>query len=204
MSEFFACKTCLPTLQPPWRTADKCLLSSPCFKQPLRLIFFFFFKVSTCVTGDSLRLSRWEQARHMARGISLRTPPSGMSCHSLGPRRWLCPGCWTDRTGSRLPALPAPRTAPEHLAAEQKRIQVGGLLAYVNGVTDGGGSHILKHAESAETEFRGGIVLKHWRLKSAVSGEQQHVTGCCLNSVRKWERQLWSCLDEFYIHMRRK
>lgn len=100
---------------------------------------FFFKSIHMCYGGDSLRLSRWERARHMARGISLRTPPSGMSCRSPGPRIWLCRGCWTDRTGSRLPAPPAPRTAPEHLTTEQNTDGGGGPLAYVNEVTDGGG-----------------------------------------------------------------
>lgn len=55
----------------------------------------------------------------MVRGISRRTPPSDMWCRSPAPRRWLCPGCWTVRTGSRPPAPPAPETTPEHLTAEQ-------------------------------------------------------------------------------------
>lgn len=55
----------------------------------------------------------------MVRGISRRTPPSDMWCRSPAPRRWLCPGCWTVRTGSRPPAPPAPGTTPEHLTADQ-------------------------------------------------------------------------------------
>lgn len=75
--------------------------------------------VSACMTGGYLRLSHWAQARHTARGILRRTPPSDMWCRSPAPQRWLCLGCWTVRTGSRLPAPPAPETTPEHLTAEQ-------------------------------------------------------------------------------------
>lgn len=86
------------------------------------LFFFLCFFSNICwdTRGDSLRLSRWERARHMARGISRRTPPSDRSCRFHGPRRWLCLGCWTVRTGSPPPAPPAPRTAPAHLIREEE------------------------------------------------------------------------------------
>lgn len=70
--------------------------------------------------GDSLRLSRWARARHMAPGFWRRTPPSGRSCCSPARRRWLCRGSRRARTGSLPPAPPAPRTAPAHLSKKNK------------------------------------------------------------------------------------
>lgn len=165
MTEYFAWKTHFPVLQPPLRTTwtlqHKATIYAAYMLETASA--FHFFKhphALKCTGGDSLRLSRWARARHMARGISRRTPPSGMLCRSPGPRRWLCLGCWRARTGSPLPAPPAPRTAPEHLTPEQNRILVGGT--YVNGVTDGAHKHTHAHTcenvQNQQEQRRNGLV----------------------------------------------
>lgn len=161
---------------------------------------FFFKSIHMCYGGDSLRLSRWERARHMARGISLRTPPSGMSCRSPGPRIWLCRGCWTDRTGSRLPAPPAPRTAPEHLTAEQNRIQMGGALSLCQRGNRWRGAHTyynMQNQQKLSLEEESGRNTGDWNLQYqgsnstllAASERRQKVTNC--NSARVWTTVLF-------------
>lgn len=147
----------------------------------------------------------------MARGIWRRTPPSGTSFRSRGPRRWLCPGCPRARTGSPPPAPPAPRAAPAHLITTEAH-PVEKRAWCPPGHKWLAHTHAHKRLQNMQNqqkteglirgEERGEVnIYVTLKVKSAASGEQQltHPSNISLQHftiVRRTKRNLPTHEDE--------